>query len=111
MINYELSFGLDVQNVYPDDELEPVEVPDFAAGSLGEEPVTVELKVTVAEDAQVGRHQRPFLRLYVHTEGGAVHHVLGAGELRIDRPLSPELKARLEAGKKKGDGGSPEDGA
>ncbi|MBK8979048.1 MAG: pre-peptidase C-terminal domain-containing protein [Planctomycetes bacterium] len=47
----------------------------------------------VAADAAVGRHQ-PYLDVRVPVDGGEVRHVFGGVELRIDRPLPPELRAR-----------------
>jgi len=63
------------------------EVPPIAADTT-ELPIAL----TTAKDTRPGRHRSIYMRLIVSTADGVVTHTVGGGELRVDRPLPPELR-------------------
>ena len=50
-------------------------------------------KVETKADAREGRHTSLHCRLVIEESGEQVNHVLGPGELRVDKPLPPKVNA------------------
>ena len=68
---------------------------------------TAEAKISLraSEDAHVGRHRSSYLRIRIVTPDGTIDHAVGGTEIRVDKPLPPEL---LEgAGGENESGGRP----
>ncbi|MEY2983238.1 MAG: hypothetical protein RL562_3465 [Planctomycetota bacterium] len=53
------------------------------------------IALRAAEDAHVGRHRSSYLRIRIVTADGTIDHAVGGAEIRVDKPLPPEL---LEGG-------------
>jgi hypothetical protein len=53
------------------------------------------ISLRAAEDAHVGRHRSSYLRIRIVTADGTIDHAIGGTEIRVDKPLPPEL---LEGG-------------
>ena len=64
----------------------------YEVPTIGADTAELPIALTAAEDAAPGRHRSIFLRLIVTTPDGVVSHAVGGGELRVDRPLPPELR-------------------
>ena len=62
------------------------------AGSVDAAAGNVDLPLKIAADAAIGRHRRQYFKVYVKTAGGEVLHHVGGGEIRVDKPLPPELR-------------------
>lgn len=58
------------------------EIPAFTA-----ESTELSIALRADADAKSGRHRSMYLNLVFETDGGAVTHSVGGGELRVDRPL------------------------
>ena len=59
---------------------------------IGAETTEVQVALTAAKDARPGRHRSIYARLILTTPDGVIRHSAGSGEVRVDRPLPPELR-------------------
>jgi hypothetical protein len=62
------------------------EVPAITA-----ETTELGIALTAAPDARPGRHRSIYARLKITTPAGVIVHAAGSGEIRVDRPLPPDL--------------------
>lgn len=77
--------------------IEPQRLPNGVTLEVPAEPdpaaATLELPLKVAADAALGRHRSHYFKVWVVTaDGGEVLHHVGGGEIRVDKPLPPELR-------------------
>jgi len=90
-----------VEQVTPfdgDATLELVGIPaktELVAGpkSLNKDTKQLVFKIKAAKDARPGKYQTLVCRVTVMEKGEPIMHVLGRGELRIDKPLPPKASA------------------
>lgn len=59
---------------------------------IGADTTEVRIQLTAAKDARPGRHRSIYARLTLSTPDGVISHAAGSGEVRVDRPLPPELR-------------------
>ncbi len=64
----------------------------YEAPAIAADTTELPIALTAAADAHVGRHRSIYLRLILTTPHGVISHAVGGGELRVDRPLPPELR-------------------
>jgi hypothetical protein len=64
----------------------------YEVPSIAKATTDLPIALTAAADAAPGRHRSIYLLLHVTTPDGVVSHTVGGGELRVDRPLPPELR-------------------
>lgn len=62
------------------------EVPPISADAT-----EVPVQLTAAKDARPGRHRSIYARLTLTTPDGVIVHSAGSGEIRVDRPLPPDV--------------------
>jgi hypothetical protein len=70
----------------------------YEAPAITKETTELPIALKAAEDARVGRHRSIYLRLVLTTPDGVISHAVGGGEIRVDRPLPPELRGDAAAG-------------
>ena len=59
-------------------------------------PVVIALRAN--EETRTGRHRSIYARLTIETAAGTLTTTAGGGEVRVDKPLPPELRGDPEGG-------------
>ncbi|MGI9455333.1 MAG: hypothetical protein ACR2NU_02160 [Aeoliella sp.] len=90
-----VSFPITIQQQTPFEGEATVELVGLPPGvttaqaTITKETTEIAFQLEVAADARPGKHRGIFCRVTLQEQGEPVVHSVGAGELRVDRPLPP----------------------